>query len=74
VGRRLNVYGLHDNVVTGVLLFKVLRSQTTLRRSISAYYQGLRAVRRHGAYPSTRRYTRNVLALYHRLNRGWNPA
>ena len=74
VGRRLNVYGLHDNVVTGVVLFKVLRGETTWRRSIAAYYQGLRAVRRHGPYPSARRYTRNVVALYERLGRGWNPA
>jgi len=74
VGRRLNVYGLRDNIVTGVVLFKVLRTQTTWRRSIAAYYQGLGAVRRQGPYPSTRRYTRNVIALYHRLERGWDPA
>jgi soluble lytic murein transglycosylase-like protein len=74
VGRRLNVYGLRDNIVTGVVLYKVLRGQTTWHRSIAAYYQGLRAVRRHGVYPSARRYTRSVVALYHRLDRGWNPA
>ena len=29
VGRRLNIYGLHDNVAAGVVLVKVLRAQTS---------------------------------------------
>jgi hypothetical protein len=74
VHRRLNIYSLRDNVTAGVVLLRVLRGQTTWRRSIGAYYQGLGAVQRHGFYPSTRRYVRNVVALQRRLDRGWNPA
>ncbi|MEP7090809.1 MAG: transglycosylase SLT domain-containing protein, partial [Nocardioidaceae bacterium] len=74
VGHRLDLYGLHDNVVAGVVLIKVLRAQTSWRRTVAAYYQGLGAVRRHGLYPSTRRYTRSVAALFGRLHHGWNPA
>ncbi|MGA8993554.1 MAG: lytic transglycosylase domain-containing protein, partial [Nocardioidaceae bacterium] len=73
-GRRLNLYSLRDNVTAGVLLFQVLRRQAGWRHSIGAYYQGLAAVRRHGFYRDTRRYTRSVRALYRRLDRGWNPA
>jgi LysM repeat protein len=74
VHRRLNIYSLRDNVTAGVVLLRVLRGQTTWRRSIGAYYQGLGAVQRHGFYPSTRRYVRNVVALQRRLDRGWDPA
>ncbi len=74
VDRRLNLYGLHDNVTAGVVLFRVLRGQASWRHSIAAYYQGLGAVQEHGLYPETRHYTRNVRALYHRLHHGWNPA
>jgi hypothetical protein len=74
VGRRLNIYSLRDNVLAGVVLITVLRHQVSRRRAIAAYYQGLGAVQEHGLYPSTRRYTRSVLSLYHRLHRGWRPA
>ena len=74
VDRRLNIYSLRDNVTAGVVLLRVLRGQTTWRGSIGAYYQGLGAVQRHGFYPSTRRYVRNVVALQRRLGRGWDPA
>jgi soluble lytic murein transglycosylase-like protein len=74
VDRRLNIYSLRDNVTAGVVLFKVLRGQASWRGSIAAYYQGLGAVRSHGLYPSTRRYTRSVAHLYRRLQRGWRPA
>ena len=62
VGRRLNIYSLHDNVVAGVLLFKVLRGQTSRKRAIGGYYQGLGSIQQRGMYPSTRRYVRNVKA------------
>jgi hypothetical protein len=52
----------------------VLRGETSDRRAIAAYYQGLGAVREHGIYPVTRPYVRNVVALRERLRRGWNPA
>lgn len=73
-GRPLNVYGLHDNIATGVVLLRLLRERTTVRRTIGAYYQGLGSIHRHGMYPSTRRYVRDVLALRHRLRHGWHPA
>jgi soluble lytic murein transglycosylase-like protein len=72
-GRHLDVYALRDNVVAGVLLLKVLRGITTYRRTVAAYYQGLGSLRRHGAYPSTRRYLRNVASLHRRLRHGWQP-
>jgi soluble lytic murein transglycosylase-like protein len=74
VGRRLNLYGLGDNVTAGVRLIDVLHGQTSERRAVAAYYQGLGAVQRHGLYPSTKVYVRNVLALRHRLRHGWDPS
>ena len=53
VGRKLNIYSLHDNVVAGVLLFKVLRGQTSKKRAIGGYYQGLGSIQQRGMYPST---------------------
>jgi LysM repeat protein len=73
VDRRLNIYGLRDNVTTGVVLVKVLRGHTSRRGTIAAYYQGLGALQKRGVYPSTRRYLRNVLALDRLLRRGWDP-
>lgn len=67
-GRPLNLRDTRDNVLAGVLLLRLLRSETVLdRRAIGAYYQGLGAVREHGLYPETRRYVRNVLSLRERL-------
>jgi Transglycosylase SLT domain/LysM domain len=74
VGRRLNLYGLGDNVTAGVRLIDVLRGETSERRTVAAYYQGLGAVQRHGLYPSTKLYVRDVLALRHRLRHGWDPS
>lgn len=74
VGRRLNLYGLGDNVTAGVRLIDVLRGETSERRAVAAYYQGLGAVQRHGLYPSTKVYVRDVLALRHRLRLGWDPS
>jgi transglycosylase-like protein with SLT domain/LysM domain-containing protein len=74
VGRRLNIYSLRDNVLAGVVLIKVLRRQTTTKRTIAAYYQGLGSVRRRGMYPSTRAYTRSVTAIHRRIHAGWRPA
>ena len=72
-GHRLNLYALGDNIAAGVVLVRLLRAETTLRRAVAAYYQGLGSVRRHGLYPSTRHYVRNVLALHRRLRHGWRP-
>ena len=73
VGRDLNVYGLHDNVTTGVVMIKVLRGQTTPKRAIGSYYQGLGSVRRQGMFLSTKHYVANVRALKKRLSNGWLP-
>jgi hypothetical protein len=61
-------------VTAGVRLIDVLRGETSERRAVAAYYQGLGAVQRHGLYPSTKVYVRNVLALRHRLRHGWDPS
>ena len=72
-GRHLNIYSLRDNVLAGVVLFKVLRGMAPFRRSIGGYYQGLRSINHHGMYPSTRRYVRNVVAIAHSLDRRHGP-
>ena len=71
--RHLNIYGLRDNVTAGVALFRVLRTQTTRRRSVAAYYQGLGSIQEHGRYPSTRHYVHNVMAIKRSLDHGWRP-
>jgi LysM repeat protein len=74
VGRPLNLYGLHDNAVAGVVLIKVLRDQAGLKHTIAGYYQGLASVQAFGMYDSTRGYVRNVLAIKKMLSHGWDPA
>lgn len=67
-GRPLNLRDTHDNIAAGVTLLRVLLDETrSTRRAVASYYQGLGGVRRHGMYPETRRYVRNVLALRGRL-------
>jgi len=67
-GRPLNLRDTHDNITAGVTLLRVLLDETaSTRRAVAAYYQGLSGVRRHGMYPETRSYVRNVLALRDRL-------
>lgn len=63
VGRRLNLLNPQDNATAGVVLLKVLRAQTSEKKAIAGYYQGLRSVRERGMYPDTKRYVANVLAL-----------
>ena len=52
-GRELNLRGTYDNITAGVILLHVLRKQTGPKKAIAAYYQGLRAVRRHGFFAET---------------------
>ena len=73
VGYELNPYGLYDNVTAGVVLLKFLRGQTSGRKAVASYYQGLGSVRDHGLYHSTKGYVRNVVSLRQRMERGWNP-
>jgi hypothetical protein len=74
VGRRLNLYGLHDNATAGVVLVKVLQDTTSGHRVIGSYYQGLGSIRQHGMYPSTKAYLRSVLAIRKRLTHGRSPS
>ena len=73
VGHELNPYGLYDNVTAGVVLLKILRGQTSGRKAVASYYQGLGSVQDHGLYRSTKGYVRNVVYLRKRMERGWNP-
>lgn len=72
-GRRLNLHKLHDNVIAGVSLLRVLRDQVGIKNSVAAYYQGLGAVQRYGWYDDTKRYVANVIYLRGRFADGWNP-
>jgi hypothetical protein len=64
VGRRIP-RTIDGNIRAGVAyLARQLRTfRPHVRRGIGAYYQGPRAVRRHGLYPETVRYVRTILAL-----------
>ena len=74
VGRRLRLRDTHDNVLAGVMTIRVLRSETRQdNRAIAAYYQGLRAVRRHGFYDDTRQYLAAVRAHERRIARTGSP-
>lgn len=72
-GRRLDLRTLHDNVIAGVSLLRVLRNQVGIKNAVAAYYQGLGAVQRVGWYDDTKRYVANVIHLRNRFARGWNP-
>lgn len=74
VGRRLHPYRLRANITAGVVLLKVLRSQTKPPRAVAAYYQGLAGLRNHGMYRETKVYVANVLAVVRQLRRGWDPS
>jgi LysM repeat protein len=74
VGRRLKLRDTWDNVKAGVVLIHVLQRNTrNTRRAIGAYYQGLGGVQRHGLYPETKRYVKNVRAIQKRLAEGRLP-
>jgi hypothetical protein len=69
-GRRLNLYGLQDNVTAGVLVVKILKKMTSGGRVIGAYYQGLGSIQKHKMYPSTKRYVANVRQLRRMIQHG----
>lgn len=74
VGRRLHLRDTWDNIKAGVVLIHVLQRNTkNTRHAIGAYYQGLGGVQRHGLYPDTRRYVKNVRAIQARLAAGRTP-
>ncbi|GAB3250853.1 hypothetical protein GCM10027425_08480 [Alteromonas gracilis] len=72
-GRRLDLQKLHDNVIAGISLIRVLRSQFGIKNAIAAYYQGAGAVERYGWYDDTKQYVANVVYLRNRFADGWNP-
>ena len=56
------------NIRVGILYLRyLLRNFGSKRLALAAYYQGPRAVRRHGLYPETRVYVRTVLVLRKRF-------
>jgi soluble lytic murein transglycosylase-like protein len=73
VGRRLHLHRLHDNVLAGVVLYKLLRREHSVRGALAGYYQGLGSVHAHGMYKSTKRYIRNVKHLKRAFDDGWRP-
>lgn len=74
VGRDLRLHDLRDNVTAGVVLLRVLLDQTSERKAVAGYYQGLQGVRRFGMYEDTKHYVANVLALKSRFEQGRYPA
>ncbi len=61
----LSPYSATDNIQGGVLLLHSLLQATGGSPSLAAagYYQGLPSVERHGLFPSTQRYVKDVLSL-----------
>lgn len=61
----------HGNVRVGVTYLHHLlhRFDFDKRLTLAAYNQGPAAVRRHGLFPETRRFVRNVTAIQRRLER-----
>jgi peptidoglycan hydrolase-like protein with peptidoglycan-binding domain len=57
------------NIRVGILYLRYLLREFggSKRLALAAYYQGPRAVRRHGLYPETRVYVRTVLVLRRRF-------
>lgn len=57
------------NVRVGIVFLRYLLREFdgSQRLALAGYYQGLRAVRRHGVYPETKVYVRTVLALKKRF-------
>jgi LysM repeat protein len=68
VGRKLNLYEVHDNVLAGIRYFKLLlRATGRADQALAGYYQGLASVRQRGMYDDTKAYVKNILALQRRF-------
>ncbi|MET0837811.1 MAG: transglycosylase SLT domain-containing protein [Marmoricola sp.] len=73
-GRPLRLRDTHDNVQTGMLTLRTLRSWTRYdNNAIAAYYQGLGAVRKHGYFRDTHAYVRSVRAHQRQIIRTGSP-
>jgi soluble lytic murein transglycosylase-like protein len=57
------------NIRVGIVYLRYLVREFdgSRRLALAAYYQGPRAVRRHGLYPETRVYVRTVFSLRQRF-------
>jgi N-acetylmuramoyl-L-alanine amidase len=71
LGRRANVSDASDNARLGAaLLRRYLDDFDDPRLALAAYYQGERATREYGVYPSSRAYVDGVWALRNLLQAG----
>lgn len=62
--RRVNLFNPYDNAEVGAALLRYdLDRLHDPSLVLAAYYQGLRAVQRHGVYASSRAYVRGILSL-----------
>jgi len=61
----VDIHDTRSNVRAGVTLLKhyLVRYRGDLRRALAAYYQGQRAVDRHGIFPVSRPYIASILLL-----------
>lgn len=68
-GRLLNLYNVNDNIRAGVYWLSVLVQYYggNERLAVAAYYEGSRALARHGMYRDTVQYVANVMALKYRF-------
>jgi hypothetical protein len=55
------------------VLFRLLRQDHSVRRSLAGYFQGFGAVQAHGLDDSTRRYVRSGRLHWRLLDHGWRP-
>ena len=62
--RRVNLYNPQDNAEVGAALLRYYLDRLhDPALALAAYYQGLRAVMRHGIYRSSRSYVQGILRL-----------
>jgi soluble lytic murein transglycosylase-like protein len=68
--RRVNLGNPSDNAELGAALLRSYLDQLhDPKLTLAAYYQGLGAVRRHGIYPSSRRYVDGIWKLRNQFQR-----
>jgi soluble lytic murein transglycosylase-like protein len=75
LGRTVNLDNPVDNAELGAALLRdYLDLLHNPRLVLAAYYQGLRAVREHGIYPSSRSYVTGIWRLRNQFQAGRIPA
>jgi soluble lytic murein transglycosylase-like protein len=69
--RRVNLRNAVDNAELGAALLRsYLSTLHDPKLTLAAYYQGLRAVRQHGIYPSSRTYVNGIWSLRNQFQAG----